>query len=100
VQIFPMIVVPTVDGQLAATEERNHLLQDASARRSLYDDECGLHLPSEGYQTVSRDGAAETAFPIYETHQPSASEKSFLLIVRTGWIFTAHRRTLKIGCDT
>jgi len=29
--------------------------------------------------------------------QPSVCEESFLLIVRTGWIFTAHRLTLKAG---
>ena len=96
-QILPMVVMPAVDGQLSATEERNHLLQDDSARGPLNNGEGGLHLPSEGHRAVPRDGTAETAFPVYETHQPSVCEESFLLIVRTGWIFTAHRFTLNGG---
>ena len=48
---------------------------------------------------VPKDRAAETAFPIDETSNPSAVPESFLLIVRTERIFTTHAETLKDGCD-
>jgi hypothetical protein len=59
-----------------------------------------LHLPSKGHRPVLEDGAAETAFPIHETHQPSDGEESFLLVFRTPHIFTAvHVVTLKKRYD-
>jgi hypothetical protein len=59
-----------------------------------------LYLPSKGHLPVLEDGAAETAFPVYETHQPSSGEESFLLVFRTPCIVTAvHAFTLKRGCD-
>src|SRR5262245_23328898 len=97
--MFTMVVVPSIDVHLAASEERHHLVQHVATRLALYDGECGLHLPSEGHRAVSEDGTTETAFTVHETHQPTGGEESFLLIVRTGWIVTAHRRTLKSGCD-
>ena len=42
------------------------------------------------HRPVREDGAAETAFPIDETGNPSAVPESFLLIVRTERIFTTH----------
>src|ERR1700722_781261 len=47
---------------------------------------------------------AEAAFAIYESNNPvgiehSAWNGSFLLIVRTGRIFTIHADTLNNGCD-
>ena len=38
VQMFAVVVVPPVDGQSPTAEEPNHVLQDVSARCSLYDD--------------------------------------------------------------
>ena len=48
---------------------------------------------------IPEDGAAETAFPIDETGNPSAVPESFLLIVRTERIFTTHRTNLSSACD-
>jgi hypothetical protein len=45
---------------------------------------------SLGWFSMTIDRAAETAFPIYETDDPSSDPESFLLIVRTGQIVTAH----------
>jgi hypothetical protein len=45
------------------------------------------------------DGTAEAALAINKTHGPSAELESFLLIVRTGRIVTAHAATLRTGCD-
>jgi hypothetical protein len=95
-----MVVVPSIDVNLPATEELDHLVQHNPTRGSLDNGEGGLHLPAESHRRTAKDGAAKAAFPIYESHQPIVGEESFLLIVRTGWIFTAHRRTLKSGCDT
>ena len=97
VQIFPMVVVTSVDANSAATEERDHLLQNVAARGSLDYDKCGLHLPAKTHRAIPENGTAETAFPVYESHQPVVGDESFLLIVRIGWIFTAHRLTLKSG---
>jgi len=54
----------------------------------------------KAHRAIPENGAAETAFPVYESHQPIVGDEPFLLIVRAGWVFTAHHRTLKIGCDT
>ena len=95
-----MVVVSTVDGDSPATEERNHLFEDVPARRSLNDCECRLYLPAEGHRAVPDDGAAEAAFPIDETHQPTYGGEPFLLIVRTPHIVTAaHCLTLNLGYD-
>jgi hypothetical protein len=96
-EILTMVVVPAVDVDLPATEELNHLLQHSPTRCSLNDCEGGLHLPAESHRRTAEDGAAEAAFPIYEPHQPIVGEESFLLIVRTGRIFTSHEHTLKTG---
>jgi hypothetical protein len=47
---------------------------------------------------------AEAAFTVYEPNNPLGIEHdlrngSFLLIVRTGRIFTAHGAILRKGCD-
>ena len=96
-EILAMVVVSAVDIHLAATEEHHHRIENVPARLALNHDKCWLHLPAEAHRAVLEDRAAEAAFPIDETHQPIVGEESFLLIVRTGWIFTAHAFTLKIG---
>src|SRR5438105_3200206 len=100
VQIFPMVVVSPVDGDSPATEERNHLFEDVTTRGALDDCECRLYLPAEGHRAVPDDGAAEAAFSIDETHQPTYGGEPFLLVFRTPHIVTAvHRQTLQRGCD-
>ena len=96
-EVLTMVVVSSVDVDLPATEELNHVFQHTPTRCSLDDGKGGLHLPAESHRRIAKDGTAETAFPIYESHQPIVGEESFLLIVRTGRIFTAHRLTLKAG---
>ena len=46
----------------------------------------------------------KATFAIHKSNNPVGIEHvartgSFLLIVRTGWIFTAHAETLQRGCD-
>ena len=48
-----------------------------------------MHLPSDAHRAIAKDGAAETAFPINEAHEPSGREESFLLVFRTLRIVTA-----------
>ena len=101
IQIFPVVVVPTIDGNSSATEELDHLLQDIPTRCTLYDREGRLDLPAEDHRTVPDDGAAEAAFSIDESHQPTYGGEPFLLVFRTPHIVTAaHGQTLRRGCDS
>jgi hypothetical protein len=71
----------------------------------LVDLEYRMQLPSAGLPNIwiAVDGDAETAFSVNETDYPSRIEhgtvetRGFLLIVRTGRIFTVHGRTLRRG---
>jgi hypothetical protein len=98
-EIFTMIVMPAVGIHLAAAKKLNHRIQDVPTRCTLDNGEGRLDLPAQSHRGTSKDGNAETAFTVYKTHQPFLAEESFLLIVRTGWIFTADIFTLKNGCD-
>ena len=86
--ILTMVVVPSVDVDLPATEERHHRFEHVTARLALDDGERRLHLPSEAHRAVPEDGAAEAALPIDETHRPSDIAESFLLVFRTPCIVT------------
>ena len=59
-------------------------------------------VPEHHRSAMNRHG--EATFTVHETNDPVGFEHktrtgSFLLIVRTGWIFTTHADTLSSGCD-
>src|SRR5205085_2590061 len=81
----------------SAAEEPDQLLEHRSIQLVLVDVEDGVQLPSARgtgeVVRVHRDG--EATFAVDESHDPVRIEleprtRSFLLIVRTGRIFTAH----------
>jgi hypothetical protein len=101
VQIFTVVISPSVDVDTPTAEEFHEFLENVAARCALDDYKRRLNLPSKSHRTISEDRATKTAFPIYETHRPSYDAESFLLVFRTLCIVTAmHDRTLRDGCDT
>jgi len=61
--------------------------------------ECRLNLPTGTTRVVPKDWNAGAAFAVDEADDPLRETWPFLLIVRTGWLFTIHVCTLGIGCD-
>ena len=98
-QILPVIVTSSVAIDSAAPEEPNQFLESITTRLSLYDIERRSHLPTESHLVTPIDGAAEAAFSIHETHNPSCGLEPFLLVFRTRRIVTAHVMTLERGTD-
>jgi len=73
----------------------------------LIDVKDGLKLPTpvSVHHRTAMNRNRETTLAIHKTSDPVGIEHktrngSFLLIVRTGWIFTTHVSTLRNGCDT
>jgi hypothetical protein len=58
-----------------------------------------LYLPPATHALVALNRATETAFPVDEADDPLLDAWPFLLIVRTGRIFTAHVVNLMMVCD-
>ena len=58
-----------------------------------------LNLPADTTRAVPKDWNAEAAFAVDEADDPLRKSWPFLLIARTGRIFTAHTGTLRRGCD-
>ncbi len=82
----------------SATKPFDDQVQDLSALRILAHMELGNELPSESGARIPLNGNMKRAFSIDITCDVGI--QPFLLIVRTGRIFTAHAHTLDRGCDT
>ena len=72
----------------------------------LIDMENRLELPASvsAHHRTSMNRNREATLTVHKTNNPVGVEHktwngSFLLIVRTGWIFTTHDATLETGCD-
>ena len=87
-EVLPVVVMSSVDVDLAAPEVRSKAVEHVPARRSLYNREAWLHLPTERRPGVPKDRAAETALSIDEPHNPSEVPEPFLLVFRTSHIVT------------
>jgi hypothetical protein len=94
-----VVVVPGVLDQVATLEHSVEELERSPRGRCLGNRELVLDLPAEAAPRVANHGDRETAFAVNEADDPLLNPWPFLLIVRTGRIFTAHVRTLKIGYD-
>ena len=89
-QILSMVVMPPVTADSTATEVLLQEVQDLHAARSLNHGELRLDLPAEATRAVPEDRNAEAPFAVDEADDPLLEAWPFLLIVRTGRIFTAH----------
>jgi hypothetical protein len=67
-EILPVIVVPAVQMDLAASEEATHFFQNVTTRGSLNHRERWLNLPTKCHAVVPKDGATEATFPVHETN--------------------------------
>ncbi len=68
------------------------------------EDRLKLPTPVPVHHRTAMHRNGETTLTVHKTNNPVGIEHktrngSFLLIVRTGWIFTAHADTLREGCD-
>jgi hypothetical protein len=82
--------VPRIAYDGAAAEELFHSVKNTYALLSLNDRECRLDLPTHTTRSIPKDRNAETAFAVDEADDPLRKAWPFLLIVRTGRIFTFH----------
>jgi hypothetical protein len=87
-ELVSMIVMSPIVSDMATSKELCQFFQNITASSRLYDRKIRLHLPAESRGSVSKDGAAETAFPIDKAGNPSAMPESFLLVFRTHRVFT------------
>ena len=94
-----MVVSAGVLDQTATLELLYQEFECASRARRLGHRELVLDLPAESATRVSNHGDRETALAVDEADDPLLDSWPFLLIARTGRIFTAHSHTLSRGCD-
>ncbi len=88
--ILAMIVVPRIAYDVAAAKVLIHSVSNTYALLSLNDRECGFDLPTYLTRSVPKDRNTEAAFAVDEADNPLRKAWPFLLIVRTGRIFTIH----------
>jgi len=94
-----MVIVPIITTDLSASEEPLQEVKHLYALLSLNHCERRLNLPADATRVVPKDWNAEATFAVDEADDPLRETWPFLLIVRTGWLFTIHASTLRIGCD-
>ncbi len=86
--ILSMTVVPRIAYDVAAAEELLHSVKNTYALLSLNNRECRSDLPTQTTRSIPEDRSTETAFAVDEADDPLRKAWPFLLIVRTGRIFT------------
>jgi hypothetical protein len=94
-----MVVVAGVLDDCPAPEHLNEELECRPGGRRLTDRELMLDLPAEPAVRVAHYRDREAALAVHKADDPLLDTWPFLLIARTGRIFTAHVPTLKTGCD-
>ena len=92
-----MVVVTGVLDQIPTAELLREELECGSGGRRLGHRELVLDLPAESTTRIAYHRDREAALTVDEADDPLLDTWPFLLIVRTGRIFTAHRRTLGTG---
>jgi hypothetical protein len=98
-QIFLVVVVSSIPVDTAAAEEVLDQFQAFDAPFSLDDCEHRLQLPPDPHNAVALDRTTEAAFTVDEADDPLLDSWPFLLIARTGRVFTAHTKTLSRATD-
>jgi hypothetical protein len=94
-----MVIVSIIATDLSAPEVPLQEVKHLHAFLSLNHRERRLNLPADTTRAVPKDWNAEAAFAVDEADDPLRETWPFLLIVRTGWLFTIHASTLKVRCD-
>jgi hypothetical protein len=89
-EVLLVIVMPAVSIDASATKEILEQLERRKTPLSLHHRKPRLHLPPTTHALVSLNRATEAAFTVDEADDPLRDLWPFLLIVRTGRIFTAH----------
>ena len=95
-----MVVVTGVLDHLPASEHLNEEFECRPGGRRLADRELMLDLPAEPAGQVAHYRDREAALAVDEADGPLLDAWPFLLIVRTGRIFTPHQSTLLKGRDS
>ncbi len=85
-----MIVEAVISTDLTTTEESLHQLKCSNTLRPLNHRESWLNLPTRSTRSIQEDRNAETSFAVDKADDPLRKVWPFLLIVRTGRIFTTH----------
>ena len=98
-QRLSVVVASMAHDDVAAPEMGANRLKGRHRACTLGDRKLVLDLPAETAPFVFDNRDREAAFTIGEAGYPLRDSWSFLLIVRTGRIVTAHDRTLLLGCD-
>jgi hypothetical protein len=98
-QVLAMIVMTSIDEDVTASEVLLQYMQDSHAPLSLDHCKGWLNLPTEPVRMVPEDRKTEAAFTVDEADDPLLDSWPFLLIARTGWIFTGHAPTIPGGSD-
>src|SRR5215211_2854579 len=100
VQILLVVVVPSVHIDPTGSEEVSELAETIRASCALRHDEAmkdliagcvALPVAPVG---LSDESDGEAPFSVYKANHPASSDQSFLLVVRTVQIVTAHRESL------
>jgi hypothetical protein len=85
-----MVVLSAVAVDLSASEVIPQELEGPDAPFSLNNRKTRLALPPQSHHSIAMNGTAKTAFSVDEADDPLLNSWPFLLIVRTGHIFTEH----------
>jgi hypothetical protein len=95
-----MIVASRTLDDRSAPELLDEKLEAGPRARRLRGRELVLNLPAESAHVVANHGDRKAALTVDEADDPLLDTWPFLLIARTGRIFTTHAHTLARGCDT
>src|SRR5262249_15630368 len=102
----PHAALRTLGSEATAGEDGDQCFEHLSMTLVLVDVEDRMQLPPARRPSVRVpvDRDREATFSVDEPRHPTRIEiehrpDGFLLIVRTGWIFTAHGHILSRGCD-
>src|SRR5215211_5081101 len=97
VQVLLVVVVAPVNVDPTDSEELLELAETVGAPCALRHDKpmenliAGSVAPPVMPVGLSDESDREASFSVYKTKHPASSDQSFLLVVRTIWIVTAHR---------
>jgi hypothetical protein len=98
-EVLAMVVSSAIAVHRATPEVISNQVQHMRTALALHDRESRLHHPADPHAWIAMDREAEAAFAVNEADDPLLETWPFLLIVRTGRIFTGHAPTLPGGSD-
>jgi hypothetical protein len=99
IEILSMVVVTPVDEDVTAAEVLLQIVKNNHAPRALNYRKTRLDLPAKPIAGIPKERNTEAAFTVDEADDPLLDFWPFLLIARTGRVFTAHVETLSRPTD-